>query len=1208
MDKKSQIESLNKICIKCNLVCYTERFQQDFKNWTSDNNDIDKFIQGSQLSAHGNVEEALEWIPYSKFCDIEYIAKDKYKANWIDGNIINWNDDNQNWERKGQIVIVELRRLYDSKNITFEFIDKIDKPYGITQDPETENYLIVLNNKCKKCNYVCYTKYFQHNFTNWSSGSNDIDKFIQNSQLLAHSYGVKKVLEWIPYNKLYNIKYIAKDVYRANWTDGNIINWNIYNQDWKRKGQNIIVQLKGLNIPKNITLEFIDKIEMDYTFYGITQNPETKNYILVSDNKCLKCNLVCYAIHFQQNFENWTSGNNDIDKFIQDSQLSAHDDAERALEWIPYDKFYNIRYIAGDMYRANWIDGNIINWDNNDQDWKRKRQNIFITLKKLYNSKNFKLELANKKPYGITQNPDTKDYMMVLDDKCNNMCDLKCYAIHFQQNFGNWTSGNNDIDKFIQDSQLSAHDNAERALEWIPYNKFYNNSYIVKDTYIANWIGGNIINWDNNNQTWKRRGQNILVTLKKLYNSKNFILELANKINKPYGITQNPVTKDYMTVLADECAECNLVCYAIHFQQNFGNWTSGNNDIDKFIQDSQLSAHYDAERALEWIPYNKFYNIIYIMEDMYRANWIDGNIINWDNNNQTWKRRGQNILVTLKKLYNPKNFILELANKINKPYGITQNPETKDYMTVLADECTKCNHVCYAIHFQQNFGNWTSGNNDIDKFIQDSQLSAHYDAERALEWIPYNKFYSIIYITKDMYRANWIDGNIINWDNNNQTWKRRGQNILVTLKKLYNSKKFILELANKINKPYGITQNPETKDYMTVLADECAECNLVCYAKHFQQNFGNWTSSNDDIDKFIQDSQLSTHRNIKKAIEWISYDKLYDIKYIGEDIYRANWIDGNIIDWDNNNQNWIRQDQNMIVQLKGLKVSKNITLEFMDEIKIDYIFYGITQDAETEDYMMVLNDKCKVCKVKCYAIHFQQNFENWTSGNNKIDIFIQGSQLSAHYDVTIALEWIPYDKFYDVKCIANGSYRANWIDEKILSYWDVKNQNWKKGVQNPFVTLKRLNNPENIALELTNEINKSYGITQNPETKDYMMVLSDECKKCNIICYAIHFQQNFGNWTSGNNDIDKFIQSSQLSVHNNANKALEWIPYERFINIEYVAKGGFSKVYKANWLDGNINYWDNEIRHWKRGNQYMVVVLKSLNNSKNVTPEFINEV
>ncbi|EXX79934.1 hypothetical protein RirG_000850 [Rhizophagus irregularis DAOM 197198w] len=298
----------------------------------------------------------------------------------------------------------------------------------------------------------------------------------------------------------------------------------------------------------------------------------------------------------------------------------------------------------------------------------------------------------------------------------------------------------------------------------------------------------------------------------------------------------------------------------------------------------------------------------------------------------------------------------------------------------------------------------------------------------------------------------------------------------------------------------------------------------------------------------------------------------------------------------------------MIVQLKGLKVSKNITLEFMDEIKIDYIFYGITQDAETEDYMMVLNDKCKVCKVKCYAIHFQQNFENWTSGNNKIDIFIQGSQLSAHYDVTIALEWIPYDKFYDVKCIANGSYRANWIDEKILSYWDVKNQNWKKGVQNPFVTLKRLNNPENIALELTNEINKSYGITQNPETKDYMMVLSDECKKCNIICYAIHFQQNFGNWTSGNNDIDKFIQSSQLSVHNNANKALEWIPYERFINIEYVAKGGFSKVYKANWLDGNINYWDNEIRHWKRGNQYMVVVLKSLNNSKNVTPEFINEV
>ena len=50
-----------------------------------------------------------------------------------------------------------------------------------------------------------------------------------------------------------------------------------------------------------------------------------------------------------------------------------------------------------------------------------------------------------------------------------------------------------------------------------------------------------------------------------------------------------------MLVLSENCKECNYVCNAIHFQQNFKNWTSGNNDIDKFIQVTQLSAHSDNE-------------------------------------------------------------------------------------------------------------------------------------------------------------------------------------------------------------------------------------------------------------------------------------------------------------------------------------------------------------------------------------------------------------------------------------------------------------------------------------------------------------------------------------------------------------------------------------------------------------------------------------
>jgi len=122
-----------------------------------------------------------------------------------------------------------------------------------------------------------------------------------------------------------------------------------------------------------------------------------------------------------------------------------------------------------------------------------------------------------------------------------------------------------------------------------------------------------------------------------------------------------------------------------------------------------------------------------------------------------------------------------------------------------------------------------------------------------------------------------------------------------------------------------------------------------------------------------------------------------------------------------------------------------------------------------------------------------------------------------------------------------------------------------------------------------------------------MVVLDDICEKCNHACETIYFQRKFDNWTSGNNDIDKFIQDVQLSVHNNTEKVLEWIPYNRFYDIKYITKGEFGKVYKANWINEYISYWNRNNQNLKRG-QNMFVILKSLNNSNNVTSEFLNEV
>ncbi|GES73366.1 kinase-like domain-containing protein [Rhizophagus clarus] len=124
-----------------------------------------------------------------------------------------------------------------------------------------------------------------------------------------------------------------------------------------------------------------------------------------------------------------------------------------------------------------------------------------------------------------------------------------------------------------------------------------------------------------------------------------------------------------------------------------------------------------------------------------------------------------------------------------------------------------------------------------------------------------------------------------------------------------------------------------------------------------------------------------------------------------------------------------------------------------------------------------------------------------------------------------------------------------------------------------------------------------------------------ECKQENTghnwcqTCNSKRFQQNFSNWTSGNDDIDRFIQNTQLSAWDSY-QILEWIPYDRFTKVKYIAKGGFGKVYRATWKDGNIFHWDVSKCQWKRLGQRnnTFVALKSLNKSQKITYEFINEI
>ena len=110
------------------------------------------------------------------------------------------------------------------------------------------------------------------------------------------------------------------------------------------------------------------------------------------------------------------------------------------------------------------------------------------------------------------------------------------------------------------------------------------------------------------------------------------------------------------------------------------------------------------------------------------------------------------------------------------------------------------------------------------------------------------------------------------------------------------------------------------------------------------------------------------------------------------------------------------------------------------------------------------------------------------------------------------------------------------------------------------------------------------------------------CQPCN----AKRFKENFKNWTSGNKDIDELIQHSQLSATYFGN-CLEWVPFENFQDVTYIAKGGFGKIYSAEWPEGYISYWNIESQKWKKRTN-LKVALKSLDNSSDISTDFLNEV
>ncbi|UZO25501.1 uncharacterized protein OCT59_017766 [Rhizophagus irregularis] len=120
----------------------------------------------------------------------------------------------------------------------------------------------------------------------------------------------------------------------------------------------------------------------------------------------------------------------------------------------------------------------------------------------------------------------------------------------------------------------------------------------------------------------------------------------------------------------------------------------------------------------------------------------------------------------------------------------------------------------------------------------------------------------------------------------------------------------------------------------------CKECD----PRHMIED---WTSGNNDVDKFIKDT-------------------IYDIRNINN-VYNAQfleWVPYHLIA--EYNSYWVKKEPKPIkVALKRLNGSENMSVEYLNELKINWNyhkannritlkFYGMTKDPETEEFMMIL--------------------------------------------------------------------------------------------------------------------------------------------------------------------------------------------------------------------------------------------------------------
>jgi hypothetical protein len=288
--------------------------------------------------------------------------------------------------------------------------------------------------------------------------------------------------------------------------------------------------------------------------------------------------------------------------------------------------------------------------------------------------------------------------------------------------------------------------------------------------------------------------------------------------------------------------------------------------------------------------------------------------------------------------------------------------------------------------------------------------------------------------------------------------------------------------------------------------------------------------------------------------------------------------------------------------------------------KTSYYDLGFDERRATfKDYNNILCEKCNQ-KVNSKWFYCEYCYRNETSKNEKNRIL--HGKCKQCFEPYTGLNWCTSCELQqDVILFKTSDYYLN-LDErtaKFKTYNNILCEKCKLKVYNRLYCRYCYDNETNEILRNRmqyGECKKCFQSYTSPSNWCSCNKTSDDekrkdiqygrcgCSK-NLKCLSCRFRQDFDKWTSGNKNIDELIQDTQGSARD-LYGILEWIQYDRFTNIKYIAEGGFAKVCSATWEDGYIMDWKDN--NWIRKGP-LKVALKVLNDSsESISEDFLNEV